>query len=85
MRLTTSQKAQAVLEQQGYIVMAFLPGPKPPPAVGNVLPGPIDGVPGPFYVMATATEADYRAQRFGRKHRASIASQAIAFFKLVAE
>lgn len=80
--------AQRILDERGYIVVAHYPGPKPPPEVGDVLQGPIDGVPGPFAVIAETDEADAIVQRdryAGEEKRGLSYGYVLKFVRVVAE
>ncbi len=57
----STRMANVILQERGYVIMSFQPGPKEPPKVGSVISGPVSGgiqgemVQGPFRVIGTAT------------------------------
>lgn len=88
-----TELAQKILDEQGYIVIAWLPGPAPPPKIGDVLSDSVTGgilglVPGPFVVIAKAGSGELIAQ--GEKWLPDrgvdrLIGRAIGFFRLTAE
>lgn len=90
--LNSIASANRILEREGFLVCAFLPGPLPLPKPGDTVPGPIQGIPGPFAVVGTATREDFVGQ--SRRYSSAWwvlhvveprAAAAVAFFKLAAE
>lgn len=82
--------ANRILQDGGHLIIAFAEGPKPVPEVGSTAPGPIAGVPGPFFILARATAEEYieQTRRYnprGVSQARRDAARAIAFFKLTAE
>ncbi len=86
--------ANTALQEQGFVIMSFHPGPKPLPKIGQKIEDPVHGgggqeVPGPFFVIGTATAEEYleRARKYAPGSKSAIrnARTAIGFFKLVAE
>ena len=87
---SATEKAQAALDHFGYLVMRWIPGPKPAPKPGDVIPHPIrsqngEQVAGPFIVTAETTREDIRAQHVftGVAEIPSIEGE--RYFRLVAE
>lgn len=90
----STQTANKILQERGYVIMAFSPGPMDLPKKGQKINAPVRGygdemVPGPFFVLDTATADEYidQGKRYSTDIRAVLhhADQAIGFFKLVAE
>lgn len=87
--------AQRILDERGHLVTARVPGPQPVPKIGDKLIGPLAAgglgcVPGPFFIVDTASSDDYinQAMHYGGEAKDAAtrtASQALAFFKVVAE
>ena len=88
--------AQRILDEQGYLVMGFAPGPQLLPKVGDVLTrelntkGGYGQVPGPFMVIGHATIEEYVSQSnkyvgIGIEFARNSAKDYLGFFKLVAE
>lgn len=83
--------ANQILREEGHLICAFLAGPAPLPKIGDIIPHDIQGVPGPFAIVGTATKQDYIDQsvKYSSVFQVAVAraraDAAIAFFKLAAE